>query len=197
LAAGEPLGTPPTSFVGRERETAEIARLLTGGSRLVTLTGPAGVGKTRLALETAGGLAHHFTHGIARVSLAPVRDPLLVPSALAGVLEVPERQGQSHLEGVKQALRDREALLVLDNFEQVLPAGPLLVDLLSACQSVRLLVTSRIVLRVSGEHEFVVSPLRLPGPQTEASSSLAELARIEAVQLFVDRARAVRPEFAL
>ena len=190
------LAPAPTSFIGHEKETAEIARLLTGAGRLLTLTGPAGVGKTRLALEAAAGMGGQFAHGVMCVSLAPLRDPSLVVAALAAALGVPERQGRSRLDSLKEALRDRSQLLVLDNFEQVLPAAPVLVELVIACPGLRLLVTSRAALRVSGEQEFVVSPLRLPGPGA-AMHNPAELGRVEAVQLFVDRARAVRSDFAL
>jgi hypothetical protein len=190
------LAPAPTSFIGREKETAEIARLLTGAGRLLTLTGPAGVGKTRLALEAAAGMGGQFAHGVMCVSLAPLRDRSLVVAALAAALGVPERQGRSRLDSLKEALRDRSQLLVLDNFEQVLPAAPVLVELVIACPGLRLLVTSRAALRVSGEQEFVVSPLRLPGPGA-AMHNPAELGRVEAVQLFVDRARAVRSDFAL
>ena len=154
------------------------------------------MGKTRLALEAAAGMGRHFVHGVLCLSLAPVRDPWLVAPVLAATLGVPQRQGQSRLDSLKEALRDRTQLLVLDNFEQVLPAAPLLVELVTACPGVRLLVTSRAALRISGEQEFAVLPLQLPGPGA-AMRSPAELGRVEAVQLFVDRARAVRSDFAL
>ena len=195
--APQALQLPPTTFVGREKETAEIARrLTTGPARLVTLTGPGGVGKTRLALEVAAGLGRHFQDGVVRVSLSTISDPELVPSAIAVALGLPEKSGQSRLDALKEALHARAHLLVLDNFEQVVSAAPQLVELVSACPELRILVTSREVLRVSGEHEFALAPLGVPEP-ADAERSLDALARVEAVQLFVERARAVKSDFAL
>ena len=143
---------PLTSFVGREREAAEVERRL-ASSRLVTLTGPPGVGKTRLALRVAAGLGDDFAGGARFVPLAPLREPELVVSAIAaamGAEAVPAAERRPLLDRVADALRDRRLLLVLDNFEHVAAAAPRVAELLEACPRLAVLVTSRTRLRLRG-----------------------------------------------
>ena len=174
------------------------------GVRLVTLTGPGGVGKTRLALETAGKAAPEFADGAAFVALASVREPSRVASAIAQALGLRESDAQPAAARVTSALRDRELLLILDNFEHVFgPAtSALIVTLLTTCPGLKLLVTSRSLLHLSGEHAFTVPPLALPEhgsgkADRHTLAPRAELEQVEAVQLFVDRARAAWSEFTL
>jgi len=183
-----------TSFVGREEEIAEVERLL-ARPRLLTLTGAGGTGKTRLALQVATKMLKEFRDGAYFVDLSSVTDPALVPSAVAGALGVPEVAGRPILDGVKDHLRDRELLLVIDNFEQVAEAGPVIEDLLTAAPGLKVLVTSRVVLSLRGEHEYVVPPLEPPDP--ERLPDVLTLGRFEAVQLFTERALAVQPGFRL
>ena len=184
-----------SSFVGREEEVAEVERLL-GQSRLLTLTGPGGSGKTRLALAVAGDLLPQFRDGACFVDLAPVTDPALVPAAVANALGVREAGDRPILDGVKEHLRDRELLGVVDNFEQVAEAGPVLEELLGAAARLRVLVTSRVVLSLRGEQEFAVPPLPVPDPD-RLPGDLADLEALAAVRLFDERAAAASPRFAL
>jgi predicted ATPase len=163
--------------------------------RLLTLTGPGGTGKTRLALQVAAEALDDFEHGAFFISLAPLRDPALVIATLAQTLGVKESAGQPLLDSLKDALRDKSLLLVLDNFEQVLAAAPQVADLLAACPQVKVLVTSRAALHLYGEHEYPVSPLTLPDPQHRPL--LESLSQYEAVRLFIERALAVKPDFAV
>ncbi len=186
---------PPTALVGREREAAEAAALLRRDDvRLLTLTGPGGVGKTRLALEVAARLTDEFEDGAAFVELAPIHDPDLVIHAVAGTLGVRDAGDRSLVTAVRDNLRDQQMLLVLDNVEQVVAATPVVAELLAGAPRVTILATSRTPLRLRAEHEFPLAPLALPAGD---QPPLADLAANDAVILFVQRARAVNPDLAL
>jgi predicted ATPase/class 3 adenylate cyclase len=189
------LPVPLTSFVGRDRELARITRLLEE-TRLLTLTGAGGCGKTRLAIEAATGLLPSYSGGVFFVELAPITDPTLVPSTIAVALGVREEPTRPIQESLKDALRDRETLLVLDNFEQVLGGAPVINELLNASSRVRFLVTSRAALHLSGEQQLPVPPLRIPDPR-DLPSSAERLAGNKAVALFAQRAAGVDPTFAI
>jgi predicted ATPase/class 3 adenylate cyclase len=186
-----------TPFVGRARELDAIRHQYLGRPevRLVTLLGPGGTGKTRLALQVALDLLDDFPDGVFHVALSRISDAGLVASAVAQTLGVRETAERPLLEGLKTHLRNKHLLLILDNFEQVAAAAPLLADLLSACPRVKMLVTSREVLHVYGEHEFVVPPMSLP--ERRQLPPADQLAQYEAVRLFVERAQSVSPDFAL
>jgi predicted ATPase/DNA-binding CsgD family transcriptional regulator len=188
------LPAPLTSFVGREREAAEVRRLL-DETRLLTLTGTGGVGKTRLALEVATRSAGQYRDGAWLVELAPVADPRRAPKAVAEVLGVREESGQPILATLLAAIRSRRLLLVLDNCEHLVEACARLADsLLRQCPQVQILATSREALRIPGETTWRVPSLGLPG---HGAGQLEEVAATEAVRLFVDRAKSVQPSFAL
>ncbi len=183
-----------TSFVGRARELAEIEHLLSS-ARLITLTGPPGTGKTRLALQAAALHGESFADGVCFVSLAAISDPTVVLPAIAQALGVQEASGRPLVETLQEQLRDRRLLLVLDNFEHVLSAAPLVATLLQGVPQLTVLATSRAPLRVGGEHDYLIPPLTLP--DRASASSLAACLESEAVRLFLERARAVRSDFTL
>ena len=195
-AADRFLPAPLTAFVGRERELAGLRALLARRDvRLLTVTGPGGVGKTRLAIEAARELADGFAAGVRFVPLAPLGSPDLVLPAIARTLGIGESHPGGILRDLTEQLASTELLLVLDNFEQVLAAGPDLVPLLAACPALTLLVTSRAALHVSGEHEFAVPPL--PLPVERGTWTFEQIAASDAVRLFVERAEAVQAGFRL
>ena len=183
-----------TTFVGREREVAE-ARALLEGTRILTLTGPGGTGKTRLALRVAAESAEEYRDRAVFVGLAALEDPSLVVSTIAAAVGVQEEAGRPILTSLTDRLAGMEVLLVLDNYEQLLPAAPLVGELVAAAPSVRVLATSRAPLRLTGEREYHVAPLALP--DTAAGATPEAIAESEAVALFVERARAIDPGFAL
>jgi predicted ATPase/class 3 adenylate cyclase len=203
------LPTQLTTFVGRERELAQALELLPR-ARLHTLTGPGGTGKTRLSLQIAAAAAEHFPDGVWFVALEPVRDPDLVASTIARTLGAKDSSTRPALETLAETIGDRRQLIVLDNFEQVVSAGPIVADVLRRCPNLTIIVTSRTALRVSGEQEFPVPGL----PAPPDLSRLSELERLnlpldvrepdvnslnqyESVRLFIARALAVRPGFAV
>jgi predicted ATPase/class 3 adenylate cyclase len=185
----------PTPLVGRARELAELTELLTGTARLVTLTGAGGSGKTRLALQAAAEAIDAFPDGVFLVALAALSDAALVVPTLAQTLDVSEQPGEALEQTLEQFLSDREVLLLLDNVEQVVEAGAALAGLLAQIPGLRILVTSREPLRVAGEREYPLEPL--PVPQAGDSVDAAQLSEFDAVALFIERALAVRPEFAI
>ncbi|HET8627499.1 MAG TPA: tetratricopeptide repeat protein [Thermomicrobiales bacterium] len=190
-----PLPTPPTALIGREHEEAAVTHLLhRGGARLVTLTGPGGVGKTRLALAVAAALRDDYDDGAAFVDLSALRDPALVAATVAQALGLRESDARDARALLCAHLRASSLLLVLDNFEQVLDAAPLVGDLLDACPGLAVLVTSRAALRLRAEQRFAVSPLPTPDAR---QARLEEIAGCAAVRLFVARAQAVKPGFRL
>jgi predicted ATPase len=158
-----PLPAPLTPLLGRDVEVAAVCALLSKEHpRLVTLTGPGGVGKTRLAMQTAEEAGDEFSDGVAFIALAPVRDPEAVVLAISEQLGVRGAGDRPLVERLQSYLRDKHFLLVLDNFEQVLSAAPMVAELLTGCRSLKVLVTSRARLGVSGEHVFPVPPLSVP-----------------------------------
>jgi predicted ATPase/class 3 adenylate cyclase len=195
---GRPTNLPTqlTPLVGREREVPEaVALVRREGIRLVTFTGAGGTGKTRLSLQVAAELLEDFEDGAFFVDLAAITDPHLFVPTVAQTLSVREKPGQSLSETLNDYLRDKHLLLVLDNFEQLLDAGPAVSELLAGAPNLKALVTSRAPLHLSGEHEYSVPPLAVP--DLDASEPPAMLAAYEAVQLFLERAQAVKPEFEL
>jgi len=187
------LPAPLTSLLGREHETATLSQLLRSSEvRLVTITGPGGVGKTSLALQVAHDLQDAFIHGVFFISLSAITDSTLIIPTIAQTLGVTESPNRLLLDSLKDFLRERQALLLLDNFEQIISAAPLLSELSSACAELKMLVTSREVLRLHGEQEFPLSPLALSD-----QPSLEVLSQSPSVVLFVQRAQAIQPDFQL
>ena len=203
------LPTQLTSFVGREAELREAVDLL-ATTRLLTLTGPGGTGKTRLSLQVAADVAERFAGGVWFVALEPVRDPALIASRIAGTIGIVETGGRSARDLLVEWLGERQVLLVLDNFEQVIAGSPLVADLLRAAPRLSILVTSRAPLRVSGEQEYPVPGLPVPRDvlalseleklnlrRDERQVAAEAISQYEAVRLFIARAVAVRPDFTV
>ncbi|HYH00222.1 MAG TPA: protein kinase [Terriglobales bacterium] len=183
-----------TSFVGRERELAQLRSVLKA-SRLLTLTGPAGTGKTRLSIELARAASGDFSDGCWFVSLAALSDPAEVAPAIADAIGIVVPAPADAVRAVINALRDKRALIVLDNFEQVAGAAPVVHELISKANQISIVVTSRVALRVSGEHQFPVPPLGVPSQRDLCNRAV--LRNCAAVQLFVERAQAALPSFSV
>ena len=188
------LPQPLTALVGRERQVAEVRALLAADAPLVTVTGPAGVGKTRFALAVGHEIQSLLQDGAALVSLVGVSEPAMLPQAIARGLSVRDEGDRPLLDRLTNYLCNREMLLLIDNFEHLIEAAPLVSTLLAASPRLRMLVTSSMALRVQGEHEYSLEPLSVPPATTNGVDAIAEN---EAVRLFVQRATAVRPDFAL
>ncbi len=190
------LPSPPTELIGREREATDLMeRLQNSHTRLLTLTGSPGVGKTRLALHLASVLHPTFEGGVVFASLDSTRDPELVVSVIASAIGLMDGNGQSLKARLIGSLQDRELLLILDNFEHVIAAAPYVAELLSGAPHLKVLVTSREPLHIYGEHEYFVQPLQLPAAGEPIR--MQAFSRVPSVQLFVERATAANPNFRL
>jgi hypothetical protein len=201
LAQPEPLNkyTLPamlTPLIGRQQEVVSICTLLRSAHvRLLVLTGPGGIGKTRLALQVAADMGQGFPAGVCFVSLEHLHDPALVAPTIATALGLRESARTTVIDQLKGSLAEQHLLLLLDNFEQVVSAAPLLTELLIACPKLKVLVSSRTRLHVRGEHEFVVPPLALPDPKQLADSGA--LSQYAAIALFLQRVWAFQPDFQI
>src|SRR5260370_19255834 len=184
-----------TELVGRQREIATAVRILRDGQRLLTWTGPCGVGKTRLSLAIANSAVDLFPDGTVFVSLAPIADPELVPGLVAAAFDVSVGDPRNVVPAVAARVDGQTVLLVVDNFEHVLGAAPLITELLAACPALSVLATSRSPLHLSGEYALPVPTLTLP--DRVKADQFEDLERYEAVQLFVRRARAACGELSL
>ncbi len=194
-AAGE-LPGEPTPLIGREQETDELRRLLADpGTRVLTLVGPGGVGKTRLALHLAHSVSRDYRDGVVWVELAPLADPALVPAAIAAAIGLEEVGVGAPAVALRSWLRDLQMLLVLDNLEHLPDASPDLAQLLLGCPQLRVLATSRSPLQIRGEQEYHVRPLQVP--PDDLAESEHDLAAFAAVRLFVQQAQRADPDFAL
>lgn len=190
------LPTQPTPFIGRQKEIEELQTLFSRGAiRLLTLAGPGGVGKTRLALQVAGDVGPLFPDGVSFVSLGPLADSAGVPAAIASSLEIRELRGLSIVEVLTAYLRSRKMLLLLDNFEHLLPAAGVVSRLLASCPQLVIMVTSRTVLHLAAEREYPVPPLAIPIPGHLPAAEA--LSRYDSIQLFVQRVQAVNPAFRM
>jgi len=190
------LAIPITSLIGRDKEIAAIEKILKNNQvRLLTIVGPGGVGKTRLALKVANDLVDEFDDGVFFVSLADIRDHNLIIPIIAQVLNIHEIGVQTSMQQIIECLENKKALLVVDNFEQVIQAAPQISPLLTQCPFVTMLLTSRVPLRVNGEHQFPVLPLDTPDWQQ--GDSVQKLSDCPSVALFVERAKAVKPNFSI
>ena len=190
------LQTQPTPLLGREREVEQVcAKVRREDVRLLTLTGPGGTGKTRLALQVAADLLDDYKDGVYFVALAPLSDPTLVVSTIAQTLGVKESGGRSIIQSLLDYLREKALLLALDNFEQVTAAAPQVAELLANSPRLNVLATSRIPLHLRGEHEFAVPPLALP--DIGHLPALESLSQYAAVELFIERAQAVKTGFSV
>jgi predicted ATPase/Tfp pilus assembly protein PilF len=181
-----------TSFIGRSREIGEVEHCSPGAP---DADGPGGSDKARLALQVAAEMSAHFQDGVFFVALAPITDPGLVPSTIAQPLGITESAGQSILASLKDYLRNKSMLLLLDNFEQVISAAPLVTELLVACSELKVFVTSREGLHIRGEQEYPVPPL--PLPDLTKLPSLESFSQYAAIELFIQRAQAVKPDFQI
>lgn len=192
-ASGHNLPAPATQFVGRTHELADVKRLMQT-SRLLTLTGPGGTGKTRLAIQVVSEILGDFDDGACFVDLAPVSDHALVAKAIAAALNVSGSPQEPLLDTLKRVLAEREILLLLDNFEHIIKAALLVSELLAAAPRLKILITSRELLRLSGEREYAVPPLSVPA---DGGLSVQQIAESEAVTLFVQRVQMLLPRFEM